>query len=391
MPFARWRVLLTVLALAGPAAAQPPAPPPPAAVLGEPGVRPPLFDINNPLAPLGPPDQPFRPFAPLGPPATPATEGIGTKFGLGILAGRFGLPGYGLNWAPAQPVAGQPTDLGMVRQNLSLFAPIYREGADTAAIGVGISNSLFSTNAILPDSNRPFPSSLWDIQAGALYAHQWDNGWTTGVAISAGSASDRPFANSNILANESGLFGSYHVLVANVTAYNAFPAEGRDAWVVGVNYASMSDFPYPLPIAFYYWEPSADVQVGLGVPFFLRWRFLPNWTAEALWIPIRNVSAQVTWNSPDQPGLRAYGAFAWTYDTYFLADRIHPDDRFFYFEKRLYGGLQFDLPYQLRLDLAAGYSFDREFFQARSYGENTRDRVKVGAGVFGMVQLRLRF
>jgi hypothetical protein len=379
MPPARLRVIIVLLAVAGPAAAQPDRPPPPpATALGEPDVRAPLFDLNNPLAPLGPPDQPFRPFAPLGPPPAIACEGIGTRFGLGILAGRFGLPGYGVSWVPAQPVAGQTTDLAVLRQDLSLFAPIYRQGADTAAVGVGVHNSLFWTDAVLPTSHRPFPDQLWDIEAGLSYSHQWDNGWTTGVTVTAGSASDRPFEHGD-------------ALVGSLTVYNAFPAEGRDAWVLGATYAPASETPYPLPIAFYYWQPSDDVQVGIGLPFFLRWHFLPEWTLEGLWVPIRTVSARVTWSNPERPGFKAYGAFDWSNESYLLSDRIDNGDRFFAYEKRLSAGVQLDMPYKLRLDLSAGYLFDRFYFQGQKYGDRNRDRVNVGSGLFGAVQLRLQF
>jgi hypothetical protein len=373
MPPARVRVILVLLAVAGPAAAQPDRPPPEPAP-GEP-TRPPILDLTNPL---GSPDEPFRPFAPLGPPPSILSEGIGTRFGLGVLAGKFGVPGYGLSWVPAQQVAGQATDFTTVRQDLSVFAPIYREGSDTAAIGFGVANRLFWTNAILPDSHRPFPSTLWDIEAGMAYSHQWDNGWTSGVTVTAGSASDRPFVQHN-------------VLVAGLTVYNAFPTEGRDAWVLGLNYSPVSDFPYPMPIAFYYWQPSDDVQAGIGLPFFLRWQFAPEWNFEALWVPIRTVSARVTWVPEDRQGLRAYGAFDWSNEAFFLYNRPEPSDRFFSYEKRLYGGVQFDLPYRLRLDLSAGYVFDRFYFQGKQYGDRMHDRVNVGSGLFGQVQLRLQF
>jgi len=375
MPPPRLRALLIVAVAAGPVLAQPGGPRP-AAVLGEPGGQPPLIQVLT--DPLGPPDQPFRPFAPLGPPPALADEGIGTRFGLGVIAGRFGIPGYGVTWIPAEPVAGQRADLSVLRQDLSVFAPIYRDGPDTAAVGLGVRNTTFWTDAVLPTSHRPFPGSLWDIEAGVSYAHQWDNGWTSGVVVTAGSASDHPFTQ-------------HKTLVGSLTIYNAFPAEGRNAWVVGVNYSPTSDYPYPLPIAFYYWRPGDDVEVGVGVPFFLKWHFLPLWTAEAVWIPIRTVSARVTWTPEGDPGVRAYGAFAWANESYFLADRLDDRDRFFSFEKRLYAGMQFDLPYRLRLDLSLGYMFDRFYFQGRQYQDRNRDRVNVGSGLFGQVQLRLQF
>jgi hypothetical protein len=369
------RALLFVAALAGPVVAQPNRPPPPPA----PGQTPAVPPALDPLRPyLGPPDQPFRPFAPLGPPPDPLDDGIGTRYGILLLAGHYGIPGYGLMWIPAQPVAGQPTDLGLVRQELSLFAPIYREGCDTAAVGIGIRNTLFYTDAILPDSLRMFPSSLWNIEAGVAYSHQWDNGWTTGAVVSAGSASDRPFSQGN-------------VLNASLALYTAFPTVGEDAWIAGVSYAPSSDFPYPLPIISYYWKPHADLEVNLGVPFFMRWRFAPEWTADLVYLPVRTVSANVTWSPCEYPEFHVYGAFNWSNESYFLADRRNDGDRFYGFEKRLTGGIQFDLPWRLRLDLSAGYVFDRFYFQGRRYADRNKDRVDVGAGWFLAAQLRLQF
>jgi hypothetical protein len=381
MPCVRLRALLLTAVLAAPALGQGP----PSAVLGEPAPQPPLFDITDPLRniadplrTLGPPDQPFRPVAPLGPPASPAAEGIGTRFGLGILVGRYGIPGYGLMWIPAQPVAGQPTDLGAFRQELSLFAPIFHDGPDTAAVGLGIRNTIFSTDAILPTSGRSFPSMLWDIEAGVAYAHQWDNGWTTGAVVSVGSASDKPFTEGN-------------TLVASLSLYTAFPTVDRDAWILGLSYSPTSDFPYPLPIVAYYWEPNENLQMSIGLPFFVKWRFLPEWVFDGLWVPIRTVSAKVTWDAADLGGARPYAAFDWSNESYFLANRPDDQDRFYSYEKRLYGGVQLDLPYRLRLDLSAGYVFDRFYFQGKKYADRDRDRVNVGSGPFFAAQLRLQF
>jgi hypothetical protein len=382
MPFCRLAALLLILPTTSIVAQGPP----PAAILGEPVTpanpsRPlPFLDpVFDPLTrPLGPPDQPFRPFAPLGEPTNPLSEGIGTRFGLGVLAGRYGTPGYGVMWIPSQPVSGQSTELGVVRQELSIFAPIEHDGADTATIGLGIHNSYFYTNAVMPTSGRAFPTTWWDIEAGMAYSHKWDNGWTTGATVSVGSASDRPFSQGN-------------VLVASVAMYNAFPTIGQDAWLLGFSYSPTSDFPYPLPIVSYYWKPSDDVEVNLGVPFFVKWRFLPEFTFDALYIPIRTLSAKVTWQPEDYSAVRVYGAFDWANDSAFLADRTENRDHFYSFEKRLAGGVQFDLIWRLRLDISAGYAFDRFFFEGKQYSDRNKDRINVGAGAFGALQLRLQF
>ena len=138
-------------------------------------------------------------------------------------------------------------------------------------------------------------------------------------------------------------------------------------------------------------DEGIGTRFGLGVPFFLKYRFLPQWTAEAVYVPIRTVSARVTWQSVEQPGFQAYGAFAWANEAYFLSGRVDNAERFYSFEKRLGGGLQFDLPYRLRLDLSAGYVFDRLYFQGKQFQDRNRDRINVGSGLFGAIQLRLQF
>src|SRR5262249_60694099 len=100
------------------------------------------------------------------------------------------LPGHLL---PAQRVAGQGTDLGMVRQDLGLGVPLWKDTENTLLANLGVRGELFQTDAILPDSHRPFPGDLWNIRLGAFYSHQFDNGWSAGGGSSVGSASDKPF------------------------------------------------------------------------------------------------------------------------------------------------------------------------------------------------------
>ena len=91
------------------------------------------------------------------------------------------------------------------------------------------------------------------------------------------------------------------------------------------------------------------------------------------------------------PNGRLFGAFNWSNEAHFLADRMDNSDRFYSFEKRITGGMQFDLIWRLRLELAAGYAFDRFYFVGKQYSDRNNDRVNVGAGVFGAIQLRLQF
>jgi hypothetical protein len=380
MPFSWLRAAIFVAVVAAPAVAQPPRSP---AVLGDPAPGPPLEDIEPPPVPGGPPPVPDGPPVagprpgPLGP-EIPENRGLefGSLYGLGLLAARNGVPGYGLTWFPSQPVSGQPTDLTAWRQELSLFAPVQQEGSDTATVGLSIKNTIFGTDAILPTTGRPFPKTLWDIGAGVAYSHRLDNGWTAGVVVAGGSASDKPFSQSN-------------VLNASVAAYLTVPAVERDHWVFGVLYSPTAEFPYPIPSVAYFYRPSEDLDVNIGIPFLLRWRPQNDVSVELFYLPIRTVSAKATWEFA--PGYFAYARFDWANESYFLADRQDNGFRFFSYEKRLAGGLQFELPYRLRFDVSAGYAFDRFYFEGKDYGDRWRDRVDVGGGWFAALQVRLQF
>lgn len=40
----------------------------------------------------------------------------------------------------------------------------------------GVRDSLFFTDAVLPESHQPFPAELWNIRLGTNYLHKFDNG-----------------------------------------------------------------------------------------------------------------------------------------------------------------------------------------------------------------------
>ena len=87
----------------------------------------------------------------------PGTGG-GPGPGGGMGAPGMGLPGYMATWYPSRPASNTFGDLGFVRQNLSGAVPIWKEGGDTVLLMAGVRNTLFSTDVILPDTQRPFPS-----------------------------------------------------------------------------------------------------------------------------------------------------------------------------------------------------------------------------------------
>ena len=117
--------------------------------------------------------------------------------GPGMGGPGMGGPGYGATWYPSRPVSNSTVgeDFGLVRQDVSAAVPVWRNGGDMLMLSAGVRNSMFSTDAILPDSHQPFPSELWDVHLGTNYMHKFDNGWSGMLGINFGSASDNKARN----------------------------------------------------------------------------------------------------------------------------------------------------------------------------------------------------
>ena len=120
-------------------------------------------------------------------------------------------------------------------------------------------------------------------------------------------------------------------------------------------------------------------------------RRTPNedWVLNITYIPVTNVNARATYRIAES--LFVYGGFEWLYEAYFLADRENRNDRFLAFEKRLIGGLRWNLPAKCSFDVNAGYSFDREYGIGQNQLGNLSDQVNVAPGAFVGANLRMRF
>eukprot|EP01137_Pigoraptor_chileana_P002876 Opistho-2@42325 len=96
--------------------------------------------------------------------------GPGGFGGMGGGPGGGGPPGYDAAWYPSRGVQGQHTDLGFVRQGLTLGAPVWQCGENKLIATLGVRHTYFSTDAILPDTGRAFPEQLWNLNLGPQYS-----------------------------------------------------------------------------------------------------------------------------------------------------------------------------------------------------------------------------
>jgi hypothetical protein len=289
----------------------------------------------------------------------------------------MGGPGYSATWYPSRPVSGQDANLGIVRQNLSVGAAIWREDGDALMMNFGVLNSLFFTDAVLPDTRRPFPADLWSVNVGLNYMHKFDNGWTGALITGFGSSSDQPFHSINEM---------------NVTLGGMLriPARNdRDMWTLGVMYNPSGVLNFPIPIASYLWNPSDQFQMSIGLPLAMTWRPTGDWTVNISYTPLTNVNARVTYRMTE--ALFAYCGYEYLTESYFLAERVNKQDRFFGFEQRLVTGLRWNVWRNTTLDANGGYAFDRHYGEGQNQGASLHDQVFIAPGAFLGVRLAWKF
>lgn len=311
----------------------------------------------------------------------PARGGTGGGFGSapsgggGPLGG--GPPGYDATWYPTQSVVGQAAELGFVRQGLSLGAPLWRGDRDMVMASLGVRNTLFTTDAVLPDSGRPFPHELWNVTFGLNYLHQFDNGWTSGLMTGLGSASDQPFH-------------SLDEMTANLGGFLRVPSRnGRDSWQFMLMYMVGGPVNFPLPMVSYAWNPSDQLRINLGLPFSVVWQPTDDWLLNLSYMPLNNVNARLTYRFT--PELQAFGGYEFLNESYFLTDRVDDQDRYFVMEQRLITGWRWTPLPQWSVEAVTGYSFGRYYGEGDSQWGSLTDRVDVDAGPFVGLNLRLQF
>ncbi len=283
--------------------------------------------------------------------------------------------GYTALWEPRRTVVGTDQQFGYFRQEAAVRFPIYSQGADLLLGGVGVRNTLFQGAASFPDG-REMPGSLWDIRGSLLYLRQLDGGWAAGGSVTVGSPSDRPFHSASEVA-------------PTVNAFLRVPARREpDAWLFGLFYSPVGEIRFPLPGVAYQWTPGENFQFLVGLPLAITWKPTDTLRLDAGYIPLRRVRAQLTWTVGD--GVEVFGGYEWTNDAYLRANRLDRKEQLFLYEMRVPGGARLFFREHWVVDLAAGWAFQREVFEGRTY----RDRAngfRIAAGVFGQARLAYRF
>ncbi len=227
-------------------------------------------------------------------------------------------------WFPEEPVPGQPTKLGYVEEDLSVSVPLWQDCANEWLGSLHVRGEFYQTHAILPGNDQPFPPELWNIRFGTSYRHLFDNGWVAGGSLSVGSASDVPFQSIN-------------VMTAGISTFLRIPQGEHNAWLFTLSYSPTSELGVPIPGVAFVYQPSDQLRINLGLPFQVLYRPCEDLTLDFSYMLLRTVHARATYRLC-RP-VRVYVGYDWENESYFLADRVDLNDRFFYYDQRLTAGV----------------------------------------------------
>jgi len=272
-------------------------------------------------------------------------------------------------------VDDQDTEMQMTQHRLGLSLPVMQDERREWLISTRFGVMDLHTSTVLPDTREPLPNQLWDLRVGTSYRRKLDSGWIAGGTFSVGSASNRLFAS-----------GAETIVHAN--GFVRIPSGQRNAWLFLLNYANDREFlPHvPIPGVGYQVAPNRKFRALLGAPVSsLHVEPIDGLTLDASYFLVRTVHAEIGYRilAP----LKLYAGFHWDNQRFYLTGREDDDDRLFYYEKRVVGGIRWDIVENVWLDCSAGWAFDRFFFEAESYRDRDENRIDISDGP--MLQLRL--
>ena len=285
----------------------------------------------------------------------------------GTLKGRLE---YSIDHDFSEGISGQPGEISLSDHRLRV--PGFRlMDEDHELLMFGNLRVLdIDSSAILPSTGESFPDYFGDVEVGLAYKERISGSKIWGINATVGSPSNRPFA-------------SIHEIGLNSSVFLRLPAGEQDAWLFFLNYSNTRGFleHIPLPGVAYIHRPGNDLWAAIGVPFtFVRYKPTDRWTLRGSYILLRTVHVQASYELAES--LSVYGGFDWDSDVFFRHDRADNDDRLFYYEKSLSGGVRWNIREDLYVDFSGGYRFDRFFFEGEDYDDRGFNRLELGDGPF---------
>jgi len=183
--------------------------------------------------------------------------------------------------------------------------------------------------------------------------------------VSYGTASDRPFKNSD-----------------DDTISANYIRKTSDKWFFVLNYSNNRSFlnDIPIPGFFYVKEAGKEKTTILGFPFIFVLRNVGNWSYRYFGLLPWRHQARVSYSK--FPKTQPYVGYEQDVFNFFRHDRQEVNDRVFFFQRKI--GLGIDLKFfkAAKVDLFMGHSFDREIFEAKNFSDKKSFRSRLANTVF---------
>lgn len=259
-------------------------------------------------------------------------------------------------------------ETSMHSSGISANHKVYNQGKKLITIG-----GKWDRLALRPDDE--YVKDYHNIQGTIGYREELSENRFQFFSLGYGSASDQPFKNGR----DSTLNANY------IRKFNS-------KWYGIVNYSNNRSFlnNIPIPGFIYVQELTRERFLLYGFPFIVWGRplsenFSFNLVAVIPWnLNLKLKYTKFKWILP-------YMVFEQSPESFYRHNREERFDRFFWFERRIGVGAEAFLGRNVRLDMSSGYAFDREFSEAKDFGQKHKFRTKVQNNVYvsGSIKMSL--
>lgn len=233
----------------------------------------------------------------------------------------------------------------------------------------GRANLLIGGNRIL------IGSDLRSQKAGVEYVWKFENDQWLLLSTNYVSESDQPFQQDRSK-------------WLDLSATYAFAKNQKQQWILMIDYSKnrgyLNNIPIPLVGVIYPIQNGFTMTVGL--PFLKLEKNTPEWRYLLTATPT-GVRGKVVKNLDS---LFAVGGQAgYSTRSYLHLNRIQNNMRLFYEEKFLEGNLKVKASGIIRIGFAAGYAFDRDFYEAKQIYIVNRSRTRLASDFYGIFSLEV--
>jgi hypothetical protein len=256
---------------------------------------------------------------------------------------------YEMEWTEKKPIKGSSGSFRPIQQKLEVVIPDETHESRKWRYGLNVEYNDWKSSAPFPNG-RSIPRSLWNVEASLSHQRTLLNDRKLGVALSLGSAADRPF------------HGARDLFLQNTIAYR-IPKGEEASWIFFLSFSNNRGFLnwVPIPGFVYSFRPLSNLSLGLGLPFFTAfWTPMPKMVVNFTYFPLYNAQFRV-----------AYFLFGPAHfffqarqeqQTFALHNRTASKERLFHQRGIMELGFVMPLERQLMLEGNGGVSFERRLF-----------------------------